>query len=119
MSVYVIVKKNSEFLDTPVFHAGESGSDEAIAAFSDREGAETYLKEAAWTDTHEAGELDSMQFLRWLVTANEQGTRILAVDPDRQRQESGSQQQVVVIEEKLAAFAETLTREILSQKAAS
>lgn len=54
MSVYVIAMKNREFLDTPVFHAGPSGNDEAVAVFNNRESAQQYIDEAGWSD-HEDG----------------------------------------------------------------
>ena len=70
MPVYVIAKKGCEFLDTPVFHAGPSGKDEAVAVFNNRESAQQYIDEAGWSD-QEVGELAPLQFLRWIVKAHE------------------------------------------------
>lgn len=56
MSVYVIAKKNREFLDTHVFHAGPSGNEEAVAVFSNRKPAQQCIDEADWSD-HEVGKL--------------------------------------------------------------
>jgi hypothetical protein len=50
MPVYVIAKAGHEFLDTPVFHAGPSGGEEAIAVFTDRDSADQYIHDAGWSD---------------------------------------------------------------------
>lgn len=115
MSVYVIAKRSTEQLDTPVFHAGPSDSEEAIAVFSDRNHAQRYIDDAQWSDQYEVGELDVFQLFRWIVKAYEQGTQYVTVDPNRQTHLAGQQQEVLIIEEKLASFAESLTRDILKQ----
>jgi hypothetical protein len=114
MSAYVIARRYSEFLDTPVFYAGSSGQEEAVAAFTDRKIAELYIDDAAWGDEYEVGELDPLQLLHWIVTVHTQGTQYLAVNPERRSHLAGTEQEIVVIEEMLAAFAESLTRDILS-----
>ena len=114
MFAYVIARRDSGFLDTPVFYAGSSGEEEAVAAFTDRTMAELYIDDAAWGDEYEVGELDPLQLLHWIVTMHTQGTQYLAVNPQRRRHLAGREQEIIVIEEKLAAFAESLTREIQS-----
>ncbi len=113
MSVYVIAKKNSEFLDTPVFHAGPSGNEEAVAVFNNRESAQQYIVEAGWSD-QEVGELSPLQLLRWMVKAHEGGTALLTVNPSRSGQVAGKQQEVVVIEAKLSKIADLLSAELQS-----
>jgi len=108
MSVYVIAKKDCEFLDTPVFHAGPSGNEEAIAVFSNRESAQQYIDEAGWSD-HEVGELAPLQLLRWLVKAHEDGTAFLAVNPNRPGQLASKPQDVITIEAKLSEIATSLS----------
>ncbi|HYW80648.1 MAG TPA: hypothetical protein VE890_13785 [Thermoguttaceae bacterium] len=112
MPVYVIAKAGREFLDTPVFHAGPSGSEEAIAVFTDRDSADQYINEAGWSD-HEVGELTSLQLLQWMVKAHGDGTRLLAVNPDRTGQLAGKRQVVVTIEEQLTQIANSLCRDVL------
>jgi hypothetical protein len=112
MSVYVIAKVGHEFLDTPVFHAGPSGSEEAIAVFTDRDSADRYINEAGWSE-HEVGELTSLQLLQWMVKAHGDGTRLLAVNPDRTGQLAGKQQVVVTIEEIRTEIANSLRGDIL------
>lgn len=108
MSVYVIAKKNCEFLDTPVFHAGPSGDEEAVAVFNSRESAQQYIDEAGWSD-HEVGELTPLQLLRWIVKVHEDGTAFLAVNPVRPEQLAGKQQDVITIEAKLSEIADSLS----------
>lgn len=108
MSHCVIAKKNREFLDTPVFHAGPSGNEEAIAVFSNRESAQQYIDEAGWSD-HEVGELTPLQLLRWMVKAHEDGTAFLAVNPDRPGQLASKPQDVITIEAKLSEIANSLS----------
>lgn len=114
MSAYVITTRGAEFFDTPVFFAGLSGEEEAIAVFTTRSNAQRYIEEAGWADEHEVGELDESQLLQWTVKAHQQGAQYLAIDPDRQRQLAGEQQEIIVIEAKLADYAESLTRDILT-----
>ena len=113
MSAYVIAKRGAGFLDTPVFFAGPSGEEEAIAVFTTRSNAQRYIEEAGWSDEHDVGELDDSQLLQWTVKAHQQGTQYLAIDPDRKRQLTGKQQEIIVNEAKLADYAESLTRDIL------
>lgn len=107
MSIYVIAKKDCEFLDTPVFHAGPSGDEEAVAVFNNRVSAQAYLDEAGWSD-HEVGELTPLQLLRWIVKVHEGGTAFLAVNPVRPEQLAGKQQDVIMIEAKLSEMADSL-----------
>lgn len=113
MSAYVIAKKGSELLDTPVFRAGPSGGEEAVAVFTDSRRAERYIEQAGWSSGHEVGQLTDVQLLRWAVRIHEDGVQYLAVNPDRERQLANDQLEIIVIEEQLASFAESLTHDIL------
>jgi hypothetical protein len=114
MSAYVIAEKDEELLDTPVFYAGESNAEEAIAVFTRRDAAAQYIEDAGWNGDYEVGELTAIDLLRWIVRAHDEGTQYLAINPDRGRQFAGEKQEIIVIEAKLAGFAEALTRDILA-----
>jgi len=115
MSAHAVAKRGVKFLDTPVFYAGPSGQEEAIAVFTDRSIAQRYIDQVGWADDHEIGELNELQLLRWTTTAHEQGSKFLTINPDRQSQMAGDRQEVLVIKEKLAAFAHSLMRDIQNQ----
>jgi len=90
--VFVIAKKGSDILDTPVYHAGESGEEEAVAVFTSRQQAQQYLDHAGWSETDEIGELSPSDMLRWLVEAEQDGIRSVTVNPDRARHLAGDPQ---------------------------
>ena len=104
MSAYIIAKKNCEILDTPVFHVGPSGKEDAVAVFSNRESAQQYIDEADWTD-HEVRELTSLQLLRWMAKAREDGRALLAVNPDRPGEVASKLQDLITIEGKMSEIA--------------
>jgi hypothetical protein len=116
MSVYAIAKRGREFLDTPVFYAGSSDDEETIVVFTDRDSANQYIADAGWSD-HEVGELTSLQLLHLMVKAHADGTRFLAVNPDRTGHSAGKPQVVVTIEEKLNVVADSISRDLLGESA--
>lgn len=67
MPLYVLTKKNSEVVDTIVFHAGESGEEEAVAIFTDEKLARDYLAASQWDEPHEAILLEPLALLQWLA----------------------------------------------------
>lgn len=115
MNTFVVAKKNSEYLDTPVFRAGPSGEEEAIAVFTSHELAARYINHAGWSDEYDAGELKPIQLVRWLAIANEEGTEMVVVNPDRKEHLEGMQQSVIHLKEPFESFAELLSREIIKQ----
>lgn len=115
MNAFVIAKKNSEFLDTPVFHAGQSGEEEAIAVFTSRELAAKYIGDAEWSDEYEVGELQPIQLVRWLAEANKEGTEMVVVNPDRSEHLVGDRQNVVYLKEPFETFADLLSGEIIKR----
>lgn len=117
MNAFVIAKKNSEFLDTPVFHAGESGDEEAIAMFTTRDLAIKYIEDADWSDDYQVGELKPIQLVRWLAVASEEGTKMVVVNPDRSEQLDGKKQRVMYLDEPFEAFANLLSNELIKHAA--
>ncbi len=114
MIAFVIAKKNAEFPDSPVFHVGETGGEEAIAVFTTRERATQYIDDAGWNGD-EVGELRPIQLVCWLAMAHEDGTEMVGIDPLRKAQLDGAEQRVVYLNEPFAAFAELLSGEIIKQ----
>lgn len=108
MTVYVIARKNEDFLDSPVFHAGEDNQQEAIAVFTSEANARTYIDDAGWGDEFRVSELRPIQMLRWFAMAHEDGCDLAAIDPSHNPGTDGGLQQTVDLREPLAAFAETL-----------
>jgi hypothetical protein len=47
-AVYVIARKGPDELDSPVFHAGDAGDEEAVAVFTTRETTQRYIDRAGW-----------------------------------------------------------------------
>lgn len=118
MPAFVIAKKNEQYLDAPVFHAGPNLDEEAVAVFTRRALAQSYIDDAGWDD-HCVEPLTGVQLLRWMVHAHEDRAQYLTIDLDRRAQLAGEPQRVVVIEEKLAGFAEQLTRDVLAKRMAA
>jgi hypothetical protein len=110
-AVCVIARKGSDELDSPVFHAGDAGDEEAIAAFTTREATQRYIDRAGWGESNEIGVLTPPDLLRWLLVAADQGVRWLVVNPDRDRHLAGEPQVVLGITEELAGFARSLMQD--------
>ena len=102
---YILVRRDSEFVDSPVFHAGEGDTQEAIVVFSCSKKANAYLRTAGWELDHEVGQLLPLQLLRWLFVAKENGVDMIVIDPDRKRQLEGQSQASISLAKPYAAFA--------------
>jgi hypothetical protein len=111
-AVYVIAKKGSDFLDTPVFHAGESGDQEAVAVFTARELAQHYLDRAGWNETDEVGVLSPDDLLRWLVEAEREDISYATVNPDRARHLAGVAQGVLSLDALAEESADGFYRQV-------
>jgi len=98
IAVFAIVKKGTDLLDTPVFRAGESGDEEAVAVFTGRDQAQQYLDRAGWNETDEIGELSPDDLLRWLVEAAQDGVHYAVVNPNRDRHLAGDTQAVLSLD---------------------
>jgi len=112
-AVFAIVKKGADFLYTPVFRAGESGDEEAVAVFTGRDQAQHYLDQAAWTETDEIGELSPDDLYRWLVEAEREGVHYAAINPDRERHLAGDPQTVLSLDTMGDESADRLFQEVM------
>jgi len=99
-------------LDTPVFRAGESGDEEAVAVFTGRDQAQQYLDRAGWNETDEIGELSPDDLLRWLVEAEREGVQYAVVNPNRDRHLAGDQQAVLFLDVLGEESADSLHRQV-------
>jgi len=111
-AVFAIVKKGTDLLDTPVFRAGESGDEEAVAVFTGRDQAQQYLDRAGWNETDEIGELSPDDLLRWLVEAEREGVQYAVVNPNRDRHLAGDQQAVLFLDVLGEESADSLHRQV-------
>jgi hypothetical protein len=111
-AVYVIAKKGGDFLDTPVFHAGETGEEETVALFTRRERAQQYLDRAGWEQADEVGELSPGDLLEWLTDADREGVRYVTVNPDRDRHLAGDPQPVLSLDLLGEESADSLSRQV-------
>ena len=111
-TVFVIAKKDMDFLDTPVFHAGESGEEEAVVLFTNRQQAERYLDRAGWAKTDEIGELSPSDLLQWLAEAERDGVKYVAVNPDRDRHLAGDPQPILSLVDLGEESADRLFEEV-------
>ncbi len=96
--VFVIARKGMDFLDTPVFHAGDADDEEVVALFTGRQQAQQYLDRAGWGEANEIGELSPGDLLRWLVEANDEGIHYVTVNPVRDRHLAGEPQPVLYLD---------------------
>lgn len=113
-AAYVIARKGADELDSPVFHAGDAGVEEAIAIFTTREATQRYIDQAGWAAANEVGMLPPTDLLRWLLTAADQGVHWLVVNPDRAHHLAGTPQTVLGITEELGEIARILTLDAIS-----
>ncbi len=111
-AAFVIAKKGRDFLGTPVFHAGESGEEEAVALFTTRQHAQQYLDRAGWGQTDEIGELSPSDLLQWLVESDEDGIRYVTINPDRERHLAGDPQSVLSLDAMSEESAGSLVRQV-------
>ncbi len=111
-ATFMVAKRGSEFLDTPVFHAGESGDEEAIALFTTREAVERYIDQAGWGGTDEVGELSPHDLLSQFLNARGEGIRWAVVNPARDGHIGGEPQVVLDIEGELSESAGLLARNV-------
>lgn len=109
MSMYVIAKKSEkDVLDTFIFHAGETGEQEAVMVFTNEAAAQRFLDESNWEEPHQPLAPDALSLVEWLMQANSQGVRYLAVDPQCKPRESEESQVVLSIEAELTRCADSL-----------
>ncbi len=95
---YVIAKRGISVLDTPVFHAGDSGEEEVVVLFTVRQAAQEYIDQAGWGGSDEIGELELSELHRWLLEANGEGIHYATVNPERQQHLAGDPQPVLFLD---------------------
>ncbi|HUE70127.1 MAG TPA: hypothetical protein VMP01_04490 [Pirellulaceae bacterium] len=95
---YVIAKRGIGALDTPVFHAGDSGEEEVVVLFTSRQVAQEYIDQAGWGESDEIGELGLSELHGWLLEANRQGIDYVTVNPERQQHLAGDPQPVLFLD---------------------
>ena len=115
MTAFVIAHQDSDFLDSPIFHAGSEQQQEAIAVFTDRESAQEYINTAGWSENYSVGELKPIQILKWFECAHEDGVDLVVVNPDRDWHLFGDRQDVIPLDEPRDAFAQLLQTELISK----
>lgn len=111
-AIFVIVKKGIDFLDTPVFHAGESGDEEAISLFTSQEQPEQYVAQAGWGETDEIGGLSPSDLRKSLLVANSEGIHYATVNPDRERHLAGEPQPVLFLDAVSEESADSLLSKV-------
>ena len=109
---YVISKRGGSVLDTPVFHAGDSGEEEVVVLFTGRQAAQEYIDQAGWGESDEIGELGLSELHRWLLKANEEGIHYLTVNPERQQHLAGDPQPVLFLDDLRDESAEKLLQAV-------
>jgi hypothetical protein len=114
-AVHVLARRDATPLETPVFCAGESGGEEAIAAFTDAALASAYLVAAGWSATHTPARLLASAFSEWLLAAQAEGVQYLAIDPERQAHERGQPQPVVPLAHQTDDSSASLFRALTGQ----
>ncbi len=114
MSLYVISKQDDPDLNSPVFHAGPDGGDEAVAAFTSAAQANAYIQTAGWQDEESVAELQSGSILRWLLDVEASGTSLLTVDPNLEEQNRKVPQPTLSIQELVDELVELATQRIVA-----
>ncbi len=114
-SLFVVTARASDVLNTPVFHAGDGGDEEAVAVFTTAGAARRYIDRAGWAEADEVGVLRPGDLEEWLQTARDDGVRWVAIDPDRDRHLAGEPQAVAAVEGDLAALARALTQDTINR----
>lgn len=115
MAAYMIVQKEGEDWDVPIFHAGGKNRDEAITVFTGRTRAAQYLHDAGLEEDHQVCEVSAIELLEIMVTAHDEGVAYVAVNPNREQQLAGERQPVIVLERQLTRYAERLWHDVVRQ----
>jgi L-ascorbate metabolism protein UlaG (beta-lactamase superfamily) len=109
---YVIAKRGVSALDTPVFHAGDSGEEEVVVLFTGRQAAQEYIDQAGWGESDKIGELGLSELYQWLLEANAKGIHYATVNPERQRHLAGDPQPVLFLDALRDESAENLLQAV-------
>lgn len=87
MSAFLITRKESEPIDTPVYAADET--DEIVMVFTTQQSAQRYIDDAQWGDQYTIAQLEPIPFLQWLLLCHRNGIASIATDPIRSEQQNG------------------------------
>jgi hypothetical protein len=115
MAAYLIVYKDCDDWDLPVFYAGDGDREEAIAVFTGCPRAAKYLRDAGLQEDHEVCEVSAIELFEMMVKAHEEGVGYVAVNPNRKQQLAGRPQPVIALERQLTRFAERLWHDVVMQ----
>lgn len=107
MATYVLANKNTTELETTVF-SSESG--DTVAVFTDAKKASAYLEDAGWQDEMTVAQLNSVQFMEWLIMCHRNGVKLMATDPLRSEQEAGRKVNTLEIDAQLDQAGEFITQ---------
>jgi len=97
-TVFVLVRKGEDPLQSPVFESGEGGDSSEIAVFTERNTAHLYLQAARCDETHEPIGLTASLLADWFRALQERGVESVKVNPNRQEEEEGWQQRTVPLQ---------------------
>lgn len=111
-ALYVLCRRGSPVLDTPIFEAGEERTGEAVAVFTDDDKALRYLQTAQWLEEEEAVPLAPDDFANWLEDLKARGIAYVAVNPDRRDHLAGKPQAVLILDKQVDWSGENLFREV-------
>ncbi|MEZ6129999.1 MAG: hypothetical protein R3C59_15050 [Planctomycetaceae bacterium] len=101
---FVIAKQDTRDLVTTAFDAGRNADSNAVLVFSTETKAQAYLQNAEWLQSETVAELQSVDFIRWLLDCRDNGVTLAAVDPDRIQQQDGIRQTVISIDNLFASL---------------
>jgi len=107
-SLFVITAHVSDWLNTPVFQAGDGDGEEAVAVFTSADSARRYIDRAGWGAADEVGVLRPADQREWFETARDDSVRWVVIDPDRDQHLAGDPQSVAAIEGDLTALAQSI-----------
>lgn len=79
MSAFLISKRNSEQIDTPVF-ADADANEELVLVFTDPSRADDFIRQSN-TINHQVIELDDISFMEWLIQCHRTGVKSMVTDP--------------------------------------
>jgi hypothetical protein len=94
---YGIAAKDVDQLETPVFRAGEGGSEEAVALFTTQQDAQLYIHAAGWDKSHEVRPIGPALLNEWLKEAQTAGVEYVALNLDATQLKTGAPQPVLAL----------------------
>jgi hypothetical protein len=110
MSCFVISAADTDLVQSDVFSAGPDGAQEAVAAFTDRSLAESYLDASDDVDEGTVVEISDVEFVGWLVDALRDGVDYVAVNPIHEDQLRGRRIETIDIQAQLESAGAKILR---------